>query len=125
MDKKILMIISTVLIVLLVVGALCITNSKNLKYEISSENNKKALEENYSFLGTVVECGTKYLIVEPDENEEERKSSDKFSISLGQDSDEVYAVGTRLEVTYTGEIMESYPAQIKVVKIEVKSSDEA
>ena len=53
------------------------------------------------------------MIVEPNEDEEERKSTDKISISLGEYNDALYEVGTNVKITYNGEIMETYPAQVK------------
>jgi len=49
----------------------------------------------------------------PEENEYERRSSDKFLIN----TKEKYKIGDRLIITYTGGIMESYPAQINVKNI--------
>lgn len=36
----------------------------------------------------------------------------------------MYTVGTNVKITYNGIIMESYPAQIKATKIEIKSAEE-
>lgn len=91
------------------------------KYELqdtSIENNK----ENY-FYGKVIESTASYIIVEPNENEEERKSADKISVGLGENNDALYMVGTIVKVTYGGTIMESYPAQVKATKIEIKSAE--
>lgn len=49
----------------------------------------------------------------PEEDEDERRSSDKFVINTNK----TYKTGERLIITYTGEIMESYPAQIRVKNI--------
>ncbi len=72
-----------------------------------------------SFYGKVVESNTNYIIVEPNVNEDIRKSSDKISIGLGGNNDAIYEVGTNVKITYTGNIMETYPAQIDVVNIEI------
>ena len=91
------------------------------KYELqdtSIENNK----ESY-FYGKVIESTASYIIVEPNENEEERKSADKISVGLGENNDALYMVGTIVKVTYDGTIMESYPAQVKATKIEIKSAE--
>lgn len=85
---------------------------------------EKANEENKSFFGKVVESKASYIIVEPNEDEEERKSSDKFSIDLGKNNDALYMVGTNVKITYSGNIMETYPAKINVVDIEIKSVDD-
>ncbi len=71
-----------------------------------------------SFVGTVLEETTKYMIVEPNEDEEERKSSDKIKINYGTDHiDYLYGIGRKVVIYYTGYIMESYPAQINTNKI--------
>lgn len=87
------------------------------KYYSGIENDKPC------FYGKVIESNEKYIIVEPIENEEERKSSDKFYISLGENNDAIYQIGTNVKVTYTGFIQETYPAKIDVIDIELKSCD--
>lgn len=52
--------------------------------------------------------------VEPLEGEPERESCDRFSFKLGGLEDIQPQLGDILNITYTGGIMESYPAQIKV-----------
>lgn len=76
-----------------------------------------------SFFGKIVESNESYIIVEPNENEEIRKSSDKISIGLGEYNDALYEIGTNVKITYDGDVMETYPAQIKAIKIEVKSAE--
>lgn len=78
----------------------------------------KSKEQSY-FYGKVIESSIQYIIVEPNEGEDIRKSSDKISISLEDNNKIIYPVGTNLKITYTGELMESYPAQIKVTNIEI------
>ena len=66
-----------------------------------------------SFVGTVLEETTKYMVVKPNEDEEESKSSDKIVINYGTDHrDYLYGVGRKVVIYYTGYIMETYPAQI-------------
>ncbi len=79
--------------------------------------------DEHSFFGKVIESHSTYLIVEPNEGEEERKSSDKFSIDLGKNNKTTYKVGNNVKITYEGVIKESYPAQIDTTKIEIKSAD--
>ena len=85
--------------------------------------NNEQNEEGHFFYGKVVESTAGYIIVEPNENEEERKSADKISISLGENNDALYTVGTNVKITYDGTILESYPAQVKATKIEIKSAE--
>ena len=84
---------------------------------------EEMIKEEYSFLGKVIESTSKYIIVEPNENEEIRKSADKISIGLGKNNDALYEIGTNVKITYDGIVMESYPAQINAIKIELKSAD--
>lgn len=123
MNKKILIILIVLLVVM--IEALFLTNFKSIKQgeNVEEIEKQKTFEMNSSFYGKVIESRTNYIIVEPDENEEERKSADKISINLGENNDALYYIGTRVKITYTGEIMESYPAQVRAVKIEVKSAD--
>lgn len=74
-----------------------------------------------SFVGTILEETTTYMIVEPNEDETERKSADKIKINYGTDYiDYLYGIGRKVVIYYTGYIMESYPAQIgNVQKIEI------
>lgn len=85
-------------------------------------DNKQSNEEQY-FYGKIIETTANYIIVEPNEGEEERKSADKISIELGEYNDALYVVGTNVKITYNGTIMESYPAQVKKAKIELKSAE--
>lgn len=90
--------------------------------EYFNMNNEQS-EEGYFFYGKVVESTASYIIVEPNENEEERKSADKISIGLGENNDALYTIGTNVKITYDGTILESYPAQVKATKIEIKSAE--
>ena len=77
------------------------------KYEWQDTNIENN-EESY-FYGKVIESNAKYIIVEPNENEEERKSADKISVGLGENNDALYTIGTNVKITYDGTILESYP----------------
>lgn len=134
-NKKIIIGI-LIVVLIIVIGVVVVyklvennvTNRENFKFKVenissnpietvNNEQNEK------SFFGKVIESNTSYIIVEPNEDEEERKSSDKISIGLGEYSDALYMVGTNVKITYDGTIMESYPAQIKATKIELKSAE--
>lgn len=94
-------------------------DKSNIDYiKTEKENN-----DEHSFFGKVIESHKSYIIVEPNENEQERKSADKFRIELRQDNDAIYEIGTSVKITYVGGINESYPAQIGTTKIEIKSAD--
>ena len=84
------------------------------KNEVSNNDNK----EYNSFVGTVLEETTTYMIVEPNEDEDERKSADKIKINYGTDHyDYLYGIGRKVIIKYTGYIKETYPAQIDTNEI--------
>lgn len=65
-----------------------------------------------SFIGTVAGMDGNSVLVEPLEGENERLSSDKISFDI-QNLDKLdFDIGSTVQVTYTGGIAESYPAQI-------------
>lgn len=104
-------------------------NEAALSESIDKESIKKSNGENLyniedtqysSFVGTVLEETTRYMIVEPNEDEEERKSSDKIQINYGTDNiDYLYGIGRKVVIHYSGGIMESYPAQINTNSISI------
>lgn len=114
-NKKVF--IGIVMLLIIVIGVIAIYQV----IENKSSNPVDTVNHEKTFFGKVVEAEASYIIVEPNENEEERKSADKISIGLGEHNDALYTVGTNVKITYDGTIMESYPAQVKATKIELKS----
>lgn len=96
----------------------------SIKKQVNEYFNKADNEEYPSFYGKVIESAANYIIVEPNEDEEIRKSSDKISIGLDENNDALYMKATNIKVTYTGVVRETYPAQIDAIKIEIKSVDD-
>ena len=79
-------------------------------------------EEQYQFIGTIVEAHDNFIVVEPEEGSNERKSSDKISMEINRPTsgiNDFYVVGNKVKITYNGNIAESYPAQIGAIKIEL------
>lgn len=81
------------------------------------------IENSSYFYGKVIESKQNYILVEPNEGEQIRKTADKISIGLGEYNDALYKIGTNVKVTYTGYVMETYPAKVDVIKIELKSAE--
>lgn len=87
------------------------------------KNDAKIQNKYPSFTATILEVRGKSVLVKPVEGEEALKSSDKISGGIPEDDDTKYVAGMRVEVTYTGEVMESYPAQIRIIDIkEIKEN---
>jgi len=69
-------------------------------------------EAESSFIATVLELNGNTVLVEPVEGEPERLSSDKISFGIADLEKIDASVGSVVQITYKGGIMESYPAQI-------------
>lgn len=94
--------------------------------KIINDNNETNVNINnegqYQFVGTIIEAHDNSIIVEPEEGTNERKSSDKISMEITRPTSGVndfYVQGNKVRITYNGVIMESYPAQISAINIEL------
>lgn len=87
------------------------------EYEERFEKEMKNSE--YSFCGTITQVEENLFFVEPDENEEIKKSADLIMVEkLKIDTNVKYEIGERIKVTYDGVIMTTYPVQINAIKYE-------
>lgn len=87
--------------------------------------------QNVTFQATILEINDLYYLVEPLEGCQERKSSDQITVPMRHlDPSLEPEVGDIIEITYNGEIAESYPAQItevysiKVVKEALEETEQ-
>lgn len=64
------------------------------------------------FVATVLAINGDTVLVQPLEGEDELRSSDRISFGIRDFEDIGAEVGSVVEITYTGGMMESYPAQI-------------
>lgn len=91
---------------------------------LDSEKVSGDVEEENEFVFSAIVIGTNNnnLIVQALENEAINASSDMFSFSTNEENNKEgreFIIGQKVKIEYTGTIAESYPAQIKVVSIEV------
>lgn len=130
MKKKVIIIIILILILLAGItykininktenSGLAKSNIEEANQQQSSNNQINDIkEEHFSFVGTVLEETTTYMIVEPNENEKERKTADRIKVNYDTDNiDYLYGIGRKVVINYTGYIMETYPAQINADNI--------
>ena len=69
-----------------------------------------------TFQATVVAVFENYLLVEPAEDSWERTSADRVEVTIPNPQDgQTFAPGDRIRVTYSGTLLESYPAQAQNV----------
>lgn len=79
----------------------------------SSNKNEEDDNKNYSFVGTIIEETSSYIMVKPNEDEEEAKFYDKVQINFSEEhTDYLYGVGRKVVINYTGQVLRSNPAQI-------------
>jgi len=74
-----------------------------------------------TFEAQIVDIDGDTLIVEPAEGSKELQSANAISLSKdGYTGEEELEIGMKVEITYNGEILETYPAQLgEVTKISV------
>lgn len=71
------------------------------------------------FIATIIEINGNSVLVEPVEGELEKLSSDKISFGIADLEKINVEVGSVVQVTYKGDIMESYPAKINAVSWQI------
>lgn len=103
-----------------------ITKEKMTQEEIIPEkvipNEENGTDTEHSFLGTVIEETTAYMVVEPDTDEEERETADRIKIDYGTDHiDYLYGEGRRVVIYYRGEILQEQ--DMAVIKTEDISTE--
>jgi len=125
MKKKIIRMILIVLVLGIGAGIVYkiiekdVTDRETFDFKTETDgSNDTVSHDEHSFSGKIIEVSSSYILVEPNEEEEERKSSDKFRIELKNDTI-TYKVGVNVKITYIGDINESYPAQIGTTNIEI------
>jgi uncharacterized protein YpmB len=106
MNKKIVKIVIGILVILIVACGVALTvnygiSSNIKKSEIEAniddkENDSDIAKESY-FYGKVVQSEQNFIMVEPNEGEDERKTADKFMVGLGDYNDCLYEVGTNVK----------------------------
>ena len=80
---------------------------------------KEETEVVHQFVAIVLELDSASALVQPVAGEDELRSSDQIRFSIQALGDIGAEVGSEVQISYTGYIMESYPAQIHAVKWEL------
>ena len=86
------------------------------------EEDNLSNKDEHKFIAEIIEAKEKSIIVKPEADSKEIRSSDKISIGITRptnSTNDFYVVGNKVKITYNGIIMESYPAQIIATKIEL------
>lgn len=69
----------------------------------------------HKFVATILELDSTSALVQPVEGEDELRSADKIHLGIADLGDIGAQVGSQVEISYSGAIMEAYPAQIHAV----------
>lgn len=136
MKKRIEIGIVIVVSMVIIMGMVywILSNNSNVQIgETKTDKEDFKKEDKYvTFYGTVLDSlgifeevnwvkevpGRIQITIQPEENEEIRKSADKIITYLKEENGNAYDPGTRVKVTYTGYVMETYPAQIDCISVE-------
>lgn len=136
MKKRIEIGIVIVVSMVIIMGMVywILSNNSNVQIgETKTDKEDFKKEDKYvTFYGTVLDSlgifeevnwvkevpGKIQITIQPEENEEIRKSADKIITYLKEENGNAYDPGTRVKVTYTGYVMETYPAQIDCISVE-------
>ena len=134
MNKKIKIILGITITLLIILGIIFLIDynrNSNFKKTITDINYNEVNTNNeimnnysdkeYSFRAIVVNSSEKAIEVKPIEEKDIKLLSDRVSVGLGENNDMIYFEGAELLITYTGEIMDIYPTQIKVVNIQTET----
>ena len=115
--------------------------NKILQFHLDNVNIKSKVNEHYSYLNSpdyvpteatyefvaeIIEAHENFIIVKPDANSREIKSSDKISVNITRPTNgtnDFYVVGNKVKITYNGDIMTTYPVQIIASKVELVTNE--
>ena len=90
----------------------------------ADNGSQESTEETMTFTATVLEAGEGYLLVEPVEGDPMLATADQIQVSTeGVELPDGATEGSRVTITFTGGVMESYPAQISGVTAIVLAGD--
>lgn len=87
--------------------------------KIKQEDPQKPQENTSVFYATVQKINGSSVLVVPLAGEDELRSSDQITFSTKELEDIGACAGDIVKITYNGQIMESYPAQIKAISWEL------
>lgn len=102
-----------------------ITSGDDVISSWDASNDYESEKNEFVFNAIVIGVNKNNLIVQALEDEAINAYSDIFSFSLNEENNKdgsEFLIGQKVKIEYTGTIAESYPAQIKVVNIEVAES---
>ena len=102
----------TLLLTLTLIFGVFVSCEKPNETDTASSSEDTSAE--HVFRAIVIEINESSVLIEPLEGEGERNSADRIRIDVSDLDDIDAAVGSIVEVTYDGYIMETYPAQINV-----------
>lgn len=128
--KKVLLIVLAVVVVAGVIFGLAASSKFNDENPTPGKvhPNDTTPTETYTMKATVIEVSTHSLLVEPFPGSNELNTADKFVVSL-KNKDTAWpsvGVGTCIEVTYDGKLLETDPIQLgEIYKLALTSPADA
>lgn len=105
------------LLIILLVILLCLSVLSGCdgreQESVSESGAQSSVIHDHSFLARIIEINNGSALVEPLDNEWEKSSASRISFDTSKLEDIEVDVGDVVCITYEGEIMESFPAQVK------------
>lgn len=117
MDKKICISCACVLLIVVIIIGCLLISSKNRN---TSNETLNQIEQNekFVFVATIVEVEETRLVVEIKEEDSTSWLTGTVIVLLGDDNKQVFNVKDEVKVTYSGQVMMSFPPQIFAMSIE-------
>lgn len=81
--------------------------------EITDTSDTDAVFDHQVVRAKIIEISGNSVLIEPLEGEPERASADRIWVNIDGFSDVGAEIGSTVDITYDGYIMETYPAQIR------------
>lgn len=115
MTKKLLAATALLLCAVMLLPSCKKTGEKG-DYQQDNPEKPQNMENTAEFYATIQEMNGSSVLVTPLLGEEELRSSDQITFGIKDLEDIGASVGDIVKITYDGQIMESYPARIKVIR---------
>ena len=112
--KRFILLFLTLTLILGILASCDKSESKGSEASgITDTSDTDAVFDHQVVRATVIEISGNSVLIEPLEGEPERASADRILVNIDGFSDVGAEIGSIVDITYDGYIMETYPAQIR------------
>lgn len=112
--KKFILLFLTLTLILGILASCDKSETNTPKTSESTDtSDTEAFFDHYVVRAKIIEINGSSVLIEPLEGEPERASADRIWVNIDGFSDIGAEIGSIVDITYDGYIMETYPAQIR------------